>query len=327
MSRPSRVVEVRALLDSPHLASGHRVRSVLAAALRRGARLHPDGPPQPWRYWNPEHFGLHQSRLFRAMGPESQRRVLDSCALTLLAESYFIEKLGLSFTAKMTLLSETTEERMLYSLFAADEASHLSQVAVFIPGGGAALLPDNPFLRLLSETVELGSRPSLTYLIQVVLEGWGISHYQGIAHDCQVEPLARALKFIVKDEALHHGSGVALAQNQERSEADRAFILEVLSSLFQMVQAGPQAVVDSLEREAGHLSRGQRIELFRELDCQAHSIPRLGLLRTLIAAADAVSLMERLERHDAFRPFTPEECANLGRPSILPCAKLEPAGA
>ena len=144
----------------------------------------------------------------------TRRRILVACARDLLTEAYYIEKLGLGFTAKMALLSETTEERMLYCLFAGDEAAHLHAIAAYVGDGAAASAPDDPFLALLTEAIAAGDKPGLTYVVQVVLEGWGIAHYQSIARDCRDGDLRRTLLRLARDEALHHGSGVALLKRR-----------------------------------------------------------------------------------------------------------------
>ena len=49
--------------------------------------------------------------------------ILQLCNLEILEEAYFIEKAGVGYMGKMILLAETTEERMLYGLFAAHDCS------------------------------------------------------------------------------------------------------------------------------------------------------------------------------------------------------------
>ena len=93
----------------------------------------------------------HQrARLYADLNEEQQRALLTSASASLLHEAYFIEKLGLAFGAKMVLLSSTTEERMLYALFCADEARHLAAVSEHIDDP-ESLATSNPFHALLSE--------------------------------------------------------------------------------------------------------------------------------------------------------------------------------
>ena len=294
-------------LGAPRLDPAHEVHPILAAAL--GRRLGRPGPrfSEPAAFWSAAHFGLDRAAAFRRAPGEVRQRVLIACSLGLLTEAYFIEKLGLAFTAKMVLLSETSDERRLYSLFAADEATHLSAIEPYLPESAVAGEPDDPFLRLLADAVAGGDKPGLTYLVQVILEGWGISHYQSLARGCLDDGLRRTFRRLLRDEALHHGSGVALLRGRRLPEADEAWALEIVVRLFRMVQAGPQRVVACLEEATGRLSRAERIEAFRQLDAEAQARRRLDQLRALMPASDPI--LGAVERYGVFRPFSPAECA------------------
>jgi hypothetical protein len=293
-------------LTAPHLGADHPVRPILAAALgRRLEGRHGETGPATRAPWGAAHFGLDRVERFQRAGAMTRRRILVACARDLLTEAYYIEKLGLGFTAKMALLSETTEERMLYCLFAGDEAAHLHAIAAYVGDGAAASAPDDPFLALLTEAIAAGEKPGLTYVVQVVLEGWGIAHYQSIARDCRDGDLRRTLLRLARDEALHHGSGVALLKRRPLPERDRTFVTEVLVRLLEMVRIGPQRVVARLEELTGPLSRGQRVQVFRDLDAQAGTQRKLDLLRGLMGSTDSILDV----RGTAFRALDPEECA------------------
>ena len=220
-------MRISAGLDLPHLPGGHPLRPILGAALRRkglsGARASGAGKA----HWDAAHFGLDKTRAYRELSERGRRQVLEACGRSLLEEGYFIEKLGLAFTAKMTALSRTTEERQLYCLFAADEAAHLAVIGSFLPGVPSP--QGNPFLRLIARVIEEGAKPGLTYLIQVVLEGWGVSHYRDLAAGCRDPELARALAGIVRTSPapwLEGGpAGAPRSQIETRSS-------EILASLF-----------------------------------------------------------------------------------------------
>ena len=120
----TRHLDVDAGLALAHLPPEHRLRKVLAAAIARANVGRPDGrctdDTIPWRA---DYFGLDRCGAFSELSEEQQRALLDSASTALLHEAYFIEKLGLAFGAKMLLMSTTTEERMLYALFCADDSS------------------------------------------------------------------------------------------------------------------------------------------------------------------------------------------------------------
>ncbi len=301
----SGAVPVHVGLELPLRAGVPRLGPVVeSAAARLGASTR--GTPEERAYWSAAHFGLDRARAFREASAEVQAVArLDVCRAAL-EEAYFIERSGMAFTAKMVLLSESVEERMLYCLFAGDEAAHLHEVSAFL--GEPPTGTGGPFLDLLGELIEAGDRDSLVLVIQVVLEGWGLVHYRGLAEHCLDERLAAALQAILRDEARHHGSGLVLAQARPLSPLARAWTTEILVRFLAMVQAGPQGLVAALDRAHGGLSRAQRLEAFEDLDATAHAAERLGVLRGLIEKAGAQAVVDELERRGCFRPLTPEEC-------------------
>ena len=78
--------------------------------------------------WKAEFFGLDQVTAFTTAAPATQRAVVTGCSRAILEEAYFIEKAGVGFAAKMTLLAQDMDERNLYALFAGEEAAHPAAV-------------------------------------------------------------------------------------------------------------------------------------------------------------------------------------------------------
>jgi hypothetical protein len=217
----------------------------------------------------------------------------------------------MSFTAKMALLAESTEERMLYSLFSADETVHLDQVLGHLPGAPASE-PTPPFVRFLSDMIRDGDRPSLVLLIQVVLEGWGITHYHELAENCQNPDVKASLRLILKDEARHHGSGMILSKANTFTPKQKNYVRDTMIEFMKMVQCGPQSLVGVIEEKLGHLSRSQRIRLFEQLGCESSTASKIELLRSLLAQVGAHDLIDYLERAGVLRPLSAQECAEIG---------------
>ena len=258
--------------------------------------------------WSERYFRLNNVSIFREASENKQREVLWSTTLSILGEASFIEQLGLAFNAKMILLANNLEERMLYSLFAGDEAQHLFWVSSHIPTA-VSQFPQRPFFKLLSSIIEDGSKAPLTCLIQVLLEGWGINHYLSIAQDCQNNELKTYLQKILKDESLHHGSGLTLWNKLSLNSEEEEFTIEMLVRLFEMVQAGPQMIVTNIERSLGHLSFSQKVAIFEQLKCEEQSKKRIELLKSLLGHNQGNRLLPRLDQRGIFRPYSATECA------------------
>lgn len=308
--KPPAIIQMETRLDTVDLRAGHDLYAVLHSALKGRALDPPFKASRRESYWPASHFGLDRVAVFCEASAEEQASILTGCSCDLLAESYFIEKSGMFFAAKMALLAESAQERMLYSLFAADEATHFSWIASYAAGESVAEHHDHAFIRLLDEILQSADKPVLTCLVQVVLEGWGISHYHALMRDCLDDDLRAIFEKIIKDEARHHASGVILFNEQPTTASQQAAIIEALRNLLLLVQVGPQAVVAQIERVKGRLSSAQRERTFADLDCERETANKLETLKTLIrSTAFAGVILEALDGRGAFRPFSAIECA------------------
>ena len=305
MSHMNAPISSVAGLDLPKLEPTHRLNRILSATLcRKPSSQQPvkfDVPP-----WSADCFGIAYSPTYNDCSNDEQTQILQLASGALLTESYAIEKAGVGYMAKMALLAETTEERMLYSLFGADETTHLSQLMPFVSHIESANKQD-PFLQLLESLLETTDRSALLFVIQVVLEGWGLNHYRTLSKTCQDYALSSLFRSFVQAEARHHGAGVVLFETERLSEVSRTLILDTLAAFLRMVQVGPQKVVAAIAQVKGGLTKAQRIQLFSELDTEAHSEMRLKLLRSLILSA-APEIAYTLEEKGLFEPAPPALC-------------------
>lgn len=294
-------------LNLPHVTSNHKLRQVLKAALPKQECPKIDLNCQ---YWNAEFFNLNRVKMFQAASDREQSAILGFVNRSLLEEAYYIENAGVGYMAKMTLLAETVEERMLYGLFAADEANHLSQISYFLPEMELTNHQD-PFLSLLAEVVEGTDKTVLLFVLQVVLEGWGLSHYRRLAKECRHQNLAEIFSSFLDAEARHHATGSLLFEKTLISNSSQEIIIELLAKFLMMVQVGPQNVLSALAQVKGDLSRTQKIQILEELDTETHSGTRLKLLRSLMRGKSADAIVQALEERGAFVPLPAHQCINL----------------
>ena len=305
-------IQVETRLDLPDLGEGHDLHRILSSALKRHTALQPAGEVRAQAFWPAAHFKLDRVAIYRDAHEEERRSILKECSRDILEEAYYIEKCGMYFASKMGLLAESAQERMLYSLFAADETIHFSWISRYVSAETAADFIRNPFIKLLDEILRDEDKITLTYVIQVILEGWGISHYRALSKDCNDSGLIEVFDRIGKDEALHHSSGIVLF-NERRLSMDRIESLaEVLNRLFFMVRVGPQAVVSKIEKIRGHLSRTQKIKIFQEMGSEEETARKIEILKSLIGSAGyAEPIFDELDRSGAFKPFSAVECAGV----------------
>lgn len=292
--------------DLLHTESDDRLRRILTAALPHRVNCTVNSSRE-CDYWDAAFFNLERVKIFQAASDVEKCAILQLTNRSLLEESYFIEKAGVGYMAKMVLLAETVEERMLYGLFAADEATHLSHIGYFCPEM-EQIGSENQFLRLLAEVVESADKTVLLFVLQVVLEGWGLSHYRRLAKECRHEVLAELFFSFLDAEARHHATGSLLFEEISISQSSQTLIIELLARFLMMVQVGPQSVLTAIERVMGHLSRSQKIQILQELDTETHSGMRLKLLRSLMQGGSGDAIVQALEERGYFAPLPAHKC-------------------
>ncbi len=298
-------------LRLPHLDAAHRLQPLVGAYARRRATV-PDvalDAPLGGVFWPASFFGLDRVAAFAAARPERQAAVLAECAQGLVGEAYAVEKMGLAYCARLGLLARSAEERMYYAHVGADEATHLGWVTPYLRDPSAAAC--GPFVALVAGAVEAGERNALVFLMQVVLEGWGLTHFRRLAEGCAAPALAARLRHILRDEAAHHGGGKVLFEAGAVGPGEAAFVRDYLRRFLGMVRAGPQAVVGALERGLGGLTRAERARAFVELDAERHAGERLALLRDLMTGHGLDDLVAGLADGGAFAPLSAADCAAL----------------
>lgn len=282
-------------VNLPALPEQARLRVVLASAAGVDRARVPTGAP-PFRA---EPFGLDRVAQFRGADAAVQRRVAERIARATLEEIWYIEKLGVTFTARMALLGRTTEERVLYAIFAADEARHLVSFSPWVPNPG----PPNSFVLRLARLIEEADRVTLACVIQVVMEGWGLSWYRRLRDACIDPGLAAVFEEVLADEAHHFAAGVVVCTGGAEPAVGAVLfpgpavdaIVEVLVDIFAMVSAGPVTVLDALEAELGPWSEITRAAVCAELDGAGHVRERLDEMRALLSRVPSGLLLERLE--------------------------------
>ena len=145
----------------------------------------------------------------------------------------------------------------------------------------------------------------------MVLEGYGITHYRALADQCRDDALAATLARMARDEALHHGAGLALFDGPRLTEADLRYVLDSIYVFLNMLRNGPQAVVAALDRVIGLKNQAALRRVFDELRAPAASAGKLAQLRRLMAQPGMQTVIDRAERGGLFEPCNAAECARI----------------
>jgi hypothetical protein len=250
-------------------------------------------------HWPAEAFGLNNVGLFSRLDVEGQKAVLQKCSDDLLREACFIEIAGMSYTAKMSLSSNVLSERIFYSLIGAEEAKHFSQLKPFVAQSVLEQGPDH-FTTFIGEIISDARREEAIFLIQVLLEGWGLNHFSWMNSGCATEPLRDVFRGILRDEARHHAGGVALLTHKFTPEDKK--IVNWLSDILNMVRIGPVRLLQAITDVTGALSADQQRLIFEQLGAYKATQSKLDLLQKLLLPCVDEKLLAQFEEGGLFEP-------------------------
>lgn len=294
------------LMDSLHLNRNPILNNLLS---KKESHLPKSKVIQSRIFWGLEAYKLDRSTAFMTVDEAVQTKILKQLCQSRLEEAYHIEKAGIAFGAKMILESETFEERKLYAHFTGEESEHLSMIESYLTYISEDHL-NNSFLLFLEESIKTAPKNVLVFLIQVILEGWGIEHYTELAKTCQGDDLKTALKKIVQDEAGHHGSGLVLFKEEALSEDEMKLSCSLFQAFLSMVQIGPYSLAKLAQTE---LDLGP-VELSVFLDeIQAHqdTQKKLDSLKSLALRAGAHQSVKIMEESHYFTALPNESLVQL----------------
>ncbi len=262
-------------------------------------------------HWNAKFLGLDKIPYFNDLSIEKQQEVLLKCSQSIIEEAMHVEVRGIDFASKIILASESMEEKLNYSLIHADEVEHYFGVKKYLHFEEKNE-SEHVFINLIKEIIDSSDEYLMVFFIQVVLEGWGMSHYKDIGQECLNPELQTLLKRIQVDEARHHASGlVHYLSRGKASDRQVKIMKELLVRFMQMIRIGPQTVVGHLEKTAGGFSKEQRIKAFTHINPVVETSKKLQNLKRLLNHDLNGTLVDQLDQQDMFRAMTPEECAEV----------------
>ncbi len=261
-------------------------------------------------YWSAEVYNLNKSDIYNGLTEDQKIIVLGLLNRGRLEEAYHIEKAGVSYGAKMVIKSSTYEERQLYALFTADEARHLNIMESYLPSISDSYL-ENPFLEFLNCTIEEAPKEVLVFIIQVLLEGWGIKHYQSMKDTCNHSDLKNSLQFIINDEVAHHGSGVLLFKEDNLSDSSRDMICSIITDFLNMVRVGPVSILNTIESVVGELSKDDKLLFFNQIEADKSASENLDILKSMMDKSGAKVITEFCHKNNLLKALTVEEMSLL----------------
>jgi hypothetical protein len=289
-------LEQSQILLAPDIEKDHTINALLNSALSKLTVSQP-AADIPNILWGENRFGYQKSSHFQKLSQEQKDQILRKLTELNLSLSYWIEKSGHNYGAKMILLSETLQEKSLYALFAAEEAIHLREFQNFMNFNPEWSVHQHPMLTFLSKVIAQGNKPTLVFVVQVLLEGFGMGHYHSLKEDCLHAPLKEAYSRILRDEAAHHGAGIILAPGPEISSENKDQIFEFTRSFITSLQSASWPL-KVMEEVSGELTEIEKKRFLDEIEYEKTLSQRRLKFREMIQKADHIGVLARLEKEE-----------------------------
>jgi hypothetical protein len=286
------------LLYNNHLANDHKLNNLIQKAIQD--KLLPQKEDQIFPfYWDAKRFGFQNTNLFTNFSVSEQNNVLSFLSKMNINMSYFIEKCAYNYGAKMILLSETEEEKIYYSIFTYEEALHQKEFDKFISNKPTPSTAIHPLLNPLTRCIEQAEKDASVFVVQVLLEGYGMYIYKSLGETTISNDLQNVYKKIVQEEAGHHGSGLLIAEKDSIDETAQAEIIDYTWEFSEAIQ-NPCMIRQALESVDGKMSNTQFKNILDSMSYAANAQQRLDLLKNLLKRFDHWNIFQKLENKNAF---------------------------
>lgn len=255
-------------------------------------------------YWDEKFFNLDQSKIWNEFNSKDKKDVLNSLSQDILSEAILIEISGMFYGSKMNHLSESLEERVMFSFITQEEAKHLQFLLPFSDKVYPNTSPSFPLF--ISQLIENEEKLTALILIQVILEGWGINYYSTLKNDCQSQNLSSVLKSILIDETRHHSCGVVLSKKENPQLTSE--LQTIIASLCSMIQIGPYNVVKNCFSKKGFTSPRVELQTFlSEIEASAETQKKLSVIEKQCKKIFSEADVETLKNAGVFTPYTEDE--------------------
>lgn len=291
-------MEIDSTLYLKNIENSHPLKNLLERALDQYTISSP-GLEIPSILWPKERYKLEQSEHFEKMDKEVQNKILREITELNLSLSAYIETSGHNYGAKMILMSESIEEKSLYALFTAEEAIHLKEFQNFMNFIPNPEVHWHPMLNPLAKAIQDGEKNTCLYIIQVLLEGFGMAHYNGLKNDCLFTPLRETYDRILKDEARHHGAGLILSKESNLSKREEEQIFEYTREFIQSLQEA-NWVINTMEKYNGKMSSSELKKFNLQTKKEETLNLRLFKLKEMLSKVNQ-ALVINLEKENIFK--------------------------
>lgn len=260
-------------------------------------------------HWNECFYNLSNSKLFNSLHPAQKESILVQLNQSTIHELTQIEKAGTKVAQSIAEKSTCTEEQMLYAMISGEEVNHYYALASYLPED-VLKRPENEFVQIIEKVIKLKERAQFNFVVQIILEGFGVHYFNSLRQHCLSEDLKKTLEMIIQDEARHHGAGIVSFKSSGDSSLNSANLRPVFNSIkdvLMLFRVGPLTVLNTIEQTIGELSDRTRLELLSDIQAVKSAQDYLNIFKKLIQQAEAIEMLKELDAEGCFSPFGIEQ--------------------
>jgi len=250
--------------------------------------------------WDEKAYGLHQSSLFLSLSLAQQTTALRYISHRRLSLALCIEEMGLSYCAKMSLLSQSPTEKSAFALMGADETQHYHLILPLLKEPVARDIALNDFV---NQAVASSNHLASLFVLQILLEGFGLSYYRSLSETSIDQNIQKVFRRIVADEAFHHGLGVVLFKLENEANHSRYEVGAIdLCEGFLRTIVGELWIAQALGcATKSSLSSLDKSTLIAETAWIESSRNRSRAIEDMVRRHAPVSWVQELERRHVFK--------------------------
>ncbi len=237
----------------------------------------------PHIIWDEFFFNLDKSYIYNNLIEEHKKNILTQLTYNILQEAYFIECAGMAYAAKMSLTSNSIEEKQFFCIMAKEEATHLRYIVKLLKSNIPLSLNKQSFAFLIGKIIDEVSRKDHLLLIQILLEGWGIYYYRSLYNSTNCLLTREIFNKILNDESRHHAVGVIL-YNQDNNEYHNSNTIYYLKQIIDAIKSPPIDILNEINKyNKNFFCDIKNVEIFlREIEAINSVKNKLNLIKELL---------------------------------------------
>ena len=286
--------------NAPHLPMESKIHSLLNKSTKK-MLVSERKDSYPEFFWDEQRFNLYKSSLFRGLNQEKRNIILKTLSNHSLMTSYYIEKSAICLSSKLVSLSESIEEKAMYTMIGAEEVYHWLEFQNFINFVPEQYPNNSLLIKSIGDLTQKCDKLTSIYVGQVFLEGFGMHFYRSLGESCLDKDLSLVFDRIIEDEARHHGTALVIFNRDSGKLEKNNELIDRLSSLIKILLNHHLHLLNVIETVTGELSIQERIKIMDEIDAEKQMESRAQKIKQMFTKSGEQEIINLLDESQAFK--------------------------